>query len=121
MDPRAGMRVHARGLTWEILAVDNAQERVRASLRCIEGDMVGLEWEIFVPPDQVDLVEPAFNPERPAPLETWRTMHRSHVLNEIPLGLSFLSPHPGRVRIEPYQLVPLSRALDMPRPRLLLA
>ena len=28
---------------------------------------------------------------------------------------------PGRVRIEPYQLVPLMRALELPRPRLLLA
>ena len=28
---------------------------------------------------------------------------------------------PGRIRIEPYQLVPVMRALELPRPRLLLA
>jgi len=32
-----------------------------------------------------------------------------------------LLAEPGRVRIEPYQLVPLMRALELPRPRLLLA
>ena len=32
-----------------------------------------------------------------------------------------LVAEPGRVRIEPYQLVPLMRALELPRPRLLLA
>ena len=32
-----------------------------------------------------------------------------------------LAAEPGRVTIEPYQLVPLMRALEMPRPRLLLA
>ena len=32
-----------------------------------------------------------------------------------------LVAEPGRVSVEPYQLVPLLRALEMPRPRLLLA
>ena len=48
-------------------------------------------------------------------------MHRAHVLNALPGATSFVVREPGRIRVEPYQLVPLMRALDMPRPRLLLA
>ena len=74
-----------------------------------------------MPPDQIELIEVAFDPRRPAPLSLWRLMHRAHALNDLPDATSFVSRLPGRIRVEPYQLVPLMRALDMPRPRLLLA
>jgi superfamily II DNA or RNA helicase len=121
MDLRSGIRVRARGLTWDVLEVDRVALRERISLRCAEGDMTGLEWEVYVPPDQIDLIEVAFDPRRPAPLSLWRLMHRAHVLNDLPDATRFVARIPGRMRVEPYQLVPLMRALDMPRPRLLLA
>src|SRR5262249_23743441 len=115
------MRVSTRGLAWVVLEVDQAADCTRASLRCAGGDMVGLEWQIFVPPDRVELVEPAVDPHSPAPLSVWRTMHRAHVLNELLTGASSVARRPGRLQLEPYQLVPLFRVLEMPRPRLLLA
>jgi ERCC4-related helicase len=121
MEVRPGIRVRARGLTWDVLEVDRAAERDRISLRCAEGDMVGLEWDVFVPPDRIDLVEVEFDPRRPAALSLWHVMHRARLLNELPAETSFVARDPGRIRVEPYQLVPLMRALDMPRPRLLLA
>jgi hypothetical protein len=121
VDARPGTRVRARGLTWIVLEADRAGDRQRLMLRCAEGDMAGLEWELHVPPDHIDLIEAALDPRCPAPLSRWRLMHRAHALNELPAGASFVVHEPGRVRIEPYQLVPLMRALDMPRPRLLLA
>ena len=121
MDLRPGVGYSARGLTWDVLEVDRVRRRECLELRCVEGDMAGLEWEIYVPPDQVELVDTAFDPERPAPLALWRLMHRAHVLNQLPGATLLRCRDPGRVRVEPYQLVPLMRALDMPRPRLLLA
>jgi superfamily II DNA or RNA helicase len=121
MDARPGTRLRARGLTWDVLEVDRTADRERFSLRCVEGDMAGLDWDIYVPPEHIELVKAPLDPTCPAPLPLWHLMHRAHLLNEIPDGSAFLARHPGRVRIEPYQLVPLMRALDMPRPRLLLA
>lgn len=121
MDLRPGIRVTARGLTWDVLEVDGAADRQRLGLRCVEGDMAGLEWQVHVPPEPVQLVDEAFDTESPTPLSLWHLMHRARLLNELPGGTSFVAREPGRVRVEPYQLVPLMRALDMPRPRLLLA
>src|SRR3984957_20061706 len=121
MDLRPGIRVRARGLTWDVLEVDGAAGRECLALRCVEGDMAGLEWQIHVPPEQVELVDATFDPQSPGPLSLWRLMHRAHLLNELPDATSFVARHPGRIRVEPFQLVPLMRALDLPRPRLLLA
>src|SRR5580704_7335758 len=121
MDVRPGVRVRARGLLWDVIDVDWLDERKRLSLRCADGDMAGLEWDIFVPPERIDLVDTTFDPRSPAPPALWRLMHRAFLLNESPGHSPLVAWQPGRVKIEPYQLVPLIRALDMPRPRLLLA
>ena len=121
MDLRPGSRVRARGLIWDVLAKESGADRECLDLRCIEGDMAGLEWQIYVPPDQIEWVDAAFDPERLAALSLWHLMHRAHVLSALPGTSSFVVQEPGRIRVEPYQLVPLMRALDMPRPRLLLA
>jgi len=121
MDLRPGIRVRARGLIWDVIAVETGTPRECLDLRCVEGDMAGLEWQIYVPPDQIEQVDEALDPECPASLSLWQLMHRARVLNALPGATSFVMRVPGRVRVEPYQLVPLMRALDMPRPRLLLA
>lgn len=121
MQLRPGIRVRARGLIWDVLAVATGAGHECLDLRCSEGDMAGLEWQLFVPPDQVERVDEAFDPATPASLSLWHLMHRAQVLNGLPTGRSFVVRDPGRIRVEPYQLVPLMRALDMPRPRLLLA
>ncbi len=121
MDVRPGIRVRARGLIWDVREAERVNACDRLSLRCAEGDMAGLEWEVYVPPETIEPLDTAFDPRAPAPLPLWRLMHQAHLLNELPAGASFMAHEPGRLKIEPYQLVPLLRALDMPRPRLLLA
>src|SRR6267154_6255648 len=100
MDVRPGTRVHSRGLIWDVLEVDSIGHRDRLSLRCVEGDMAGLEWDVYVPPEKVEQVEARFHPESPAPLSLWHLMHQAHVLDEIPDGATFVAREPGRVRVE---------------------
>jgi hypothetical protein len=54
MEFAVGSRVSARGLIWDVLEVDRSGGHERFSLRCADGDMSGLEWEAYVPPDEVD-------------------------------------------------------------------
>ncbi|MGE4047896.1 MAG: helicase-related protein, partial [Acetobacteraceae bacterium] len=116
-----GIKVRARGLVWDVLSVDPAGEQQRLRLRCTEGDLVGLEWEVLHPHEPVEIQRAALRPDSPAPLAAWRLHHIAHLLDQAPGPGSMLAASPGRITVEPYQLVPLLRALEMPRPRLLLA
>ena len=117
MEPRSEGRVRARGLIWDVAGADGD----RLDLRCADGDMTGLEFTIFAPPEIVEPVAPVLDPRQPAPLVDWRLFHRAEALRSISGRDTFAVRSPGRVGIEPYQLVPLLRALEMPRVRLLLA
>jgi superfamily II DNA or RNA helicase len=121
VETQPGNRVRARGLLWDVLDVDRAANCERLRLLCVEGDMAGLEWDMYSPPERIEAVDARFDPANAGSLHMWRLLHRAHLLNEIPDGRCFAAREPGRVRVEPYQMVPLLRALDMPRPRLLLA
>jgi ERCC4-related helicase len=116
-----GARVAARGLTWDVLEREPLGGQVRLRLRCVTDDLLGLEWDMLHPQEPVSLLRAEPRPDQPATLAAWRLYHQACLLDEVP-GTSALSiANPGRVKIEPYQLVPLMRALDLPRPRLLLA
>ncbi len=116
-----GTRVFARGLTWDVQEREplGAQERLR--LRCLSEDMSGLEWDFLHPQDTVTPALDALDPTRPGPLAAWRLFHQAALLDQVPGATAMVAAQPGQLRIEPYQLVPLMRALEMPRPRLLLA
>ena len=121
MEFSAGIKVRARGLTWTVIAADPAGPHQRLRLRCIEGDMDGLEWDILDPTEPIDIQSDRLRPHAPAALETWRLFHIAALLDQAPGPGAMLATTPGRVTVEPYQLVPLLRALELPRPRLLLA
>ncbi len=117
-----GARVAARGLEWDVIAADPpsdqsglSQQRVR--LCCAAGDLAGLEWEILYPLEPVREMRTDPDPRAPGSLRDWRLFHAAWLLDQTPGPAT----PAGRVAIEPYQRVPLSRALDMVRPRLLLA
>ena len=121
MDFAAGNRVGARGLPWDLVEVTQVGAQQRLRLRCASGDLRGLEWDILYPNEPVEMLRPALRPDAPGPLASWRLHHIACLLEQVPGPDDMLSVEPGRVTIEPYQLVPLMRALEMPRPRLLLA
>jgi superfamily II DNA or RNA helicase len=117
MEVSVGIKVAARGLQWDVTEVESlgAQQRVR--LACIAGDLAGLEWDILYPAEALSILHTDPNPDEAGPLDAWRRYHIARLLEQIPGA----PVPPGRVAIEAYQRVPLLRALDMVRPRLLLA
>jgi hypothetical protein len=117
----AGSRIAARGLIWDILGVDALGAQQLLHLRCAAGDLRGMAWDLLTPHEAATELHADLQPERVSKLETWRLHHIACLLDQLPGPAALLSGSPGRLRIEPYQLVPLLRALEMPRPRLLLA
>ena len=121
MQLTTGTRVLARGLTWDVVERENLGEQERLRLRCVTDDLRGLEWDLLRPQESVQRLPDALDPTRPGALKAWRLLHQACLLDQIPGASEMVAAAPGRVRIEPYQLVPLMRALELPRPRLLLA
>ena len=117
MEVSVGIKVAARGLEWDVTEVEplGAQQRVR--LACCGGDLAGLEWDVLYPAETLSVLHSDPRPEEAGPLDAWRRYHIARLLERIPGA----PVPPGRVAIEAYQRVPLLRALDMVRPRLLLA
>ena len=117
----AGTRIAARGLAWDLVEVQQLGAQHRLRMRCAGGDLHGLEWDLLYPNEQATPLQTALRPDAPGPLTAWRLHHIACLLDQVPSPGDMLAAEPGRVTIEPYQLVPLMRALEMPRPRLLLA
>ena len=74
-------------------------------------------------PSPLRAIEPIrhdLRPERAAPLVNWLVYHQAFLLEQALGPDALLAVQPGRLRIEPYQLVPVLRAIRMSRVRLLL-
>jgi hypothetical protein len=121
MELALGARVRARGLVWDVLETERLGAQQRLRLRCAAGDLSGLEWDLLRPADTVEPLNQPLRTESPGTLTAWRLYHMACLLDQLPGPATVLATDPGRVRVEPYQLVPLMRALELPRPRLLLA
>ncbi len=121
MEITVGSRVSARGLAWDVTEITPLGAQTMLRLRCTAGDMIGFEWDILHPTEPVELLRAELRPEAPGSLAAWRLHHQACLLEQVLGPADMVVIEPGRVRIEPYQLVPLMRALELPRPRLLLA
>lgn len=114
----SGSRVQFRGLSWEIAEVVPLGEQQLLRLRCLAGDLAGLEWEALHPVEDVQPTRTAFRPEAPGSLQIWRLLHTAALLEQ---SGHLMAIEAGRIEVAPYQLVPLMRALELPRVRLMLA
>ena len=121
MEITVGSRVSARGLAWDVTEITPLGAQTMLRLRCTAGDMIGFDWDILHPTEPVELLRAELRPEAPSSLAAWRLHHQACLLEQVLGPADMVVIEPGRVRIEPYQLVPLMRALELPRPRLLLA
>lgn len=115
-----GIEVSARGLRWEIVDAQPLGEQTLYRLRGLEGIVRGKEFDILSPLEDISPLSSEINPEKAAPLQNWLIYHQAFLLEQALGKSAILSVQPGRLKIEPYQIVPLMRALKMHRPRLLL-
>ncbi|WP_428489730.1 helicase-related protein [Rhodopila sp.] len=117
MELSVGIKVTVRGLEWDVTEILPLGSQKLVRLTCRGGDLAGLEWDVLHPAEPIAVTQIDPRPEEAGPLADWRRFHLARLLEQIPGP----SAAPGRVAIEAYQRVPLLRALDMVRPRLLLA
>jgi superfamily II DNA or RNA helicase len=116
-----GTEVSARGLRWELVYTQNLGGQQLHRLRGIEGHFAGQEIDLLEPFEEITPIGRDLRPEQPAPLSNWLAYHRAFLLEQA-FGMDAINAvQPGRLRIEPYQLVPVLRAIRMTRVRLMLA
>ena len=118
MEVSVGIKVAARGLEWDVTEVEalGAQQRVR--LACSGGDLAGLEWDVLFPAEPLSVLRTEPCADEAGSLEAWRRYHIARLLEQIPGAPVPPGRRGDRGRISG---CPLLRALDMVRPRLLLA
>lgn len=116
-----GTPVSARGLLWEVVFSQASGVETLYRLRCQEGFLRGQERDFLSPFEAITPVAKELRPDKAAPLADWLVYHRAFLIDQA-LGTGALqAAQPGRLKIQPYQLVPVMRAIQMGRPRLLLA
>jgi superfamily II DNA or RNA helicase len=115
-----GTEVIARGLKWEVIEAQPMGEQARVRLRGT-GRFGGFEVDVLTPFEPIEPLVHDLDPEHAGQLPNWIVYHQAFLLEQALGPDAFLVVQPGRLRIEPYQLVPLARSLRMTRPRLLLA
>ena len=116
-----GTEVEARGLRWEVVSTENLGQETLFRLRGLENAVLGLELDILSPFEKIKPVQHELRPENAAPLINWLVYHQAFLLEQALGPDALLAVQPGRLKIEPYQLVPVLRAIRMSRVRLLLA
>lgn len=90
-------------------------------LRGLDGALTGMEIDLLHPFEPIEATVHAMQPAKAAQFANWLVYHQAFLLEQALGGDALLATQPGRLRVEPYQLVPVLRAIRMSRPRLLLA
>lgn len=116
-----GTEVQARGLRWEIVFSQNLGSQTLYRLRGLHGAFKGQEVEILGPFEKIEPTYRELKPENAGPIRNWLLYHQAFLLEQALGPTVLLAVQPGRLRLEPYQLVPVLRAIRMSRVRLLLA
>ena len=116
-----GTEVEARGLRWQVVRIEEQAGSRVCSLRGIGGAIAGEEVDVLLGLEQVQAVRHEINPEHAGRLREWLLYHQAFLLEQALGRHALLAAQPGRLEIQPYQLVPVMRALAMTRVRLLLA
>ncbi|MCA8937739.1 MAG: DEAD/DEAH box helicase, partial [Planctomycetes bacterium] len=116
-----GIEVHARGLLWQVVNVTDQAGSRHCRLRGLGGALLGEEIEIVLGVETVVPIRKTIDPRRAGRIREWLPYHQAFLLEQALGPGALLAAQPGRLRIEPYQLVPVVRALALNRVRLLLA
>ncbi|MBN1908368.1 MAG: DEAD/DEAH box helicase [Pirellulales bacterium] len=115
-----GTEVHVRGLRWEVVSSESLGPQALFRLHGLENAVLGQELDVLYPFEAIEPVIHDLRPDRAAPLTNWLVYHQAFLLEQALGPHALLAVQPGRLRIEPYQLVPVLRAIRMSRVRLFL-
>ena len=113
--------MEARHLRWEVIRAEQLGSQTLYRLRGISGAMKAREIDLLHPFEPIQPILRDLQPRRAAQLRHWLVYHQAFLLEQSLGTDALLAVQPGRLRIEPYQLVPALRAIRMRRVRLLLA
>jgi SNF2-related domain len=116
-----GTEVKARDLRWEVVLSQKLGTHTLYRLRGLEGAVRGQELDLLHPFEPIEPVRHTLEPQHAAPLTNWLVYHQAFLLEQSLGGNAFLATQPGRLQSQPYQLVPVLRAIRSSRVRLLLA
>ena len=100
-----GTQVAARGLRWEVVFSEGLGLQRLYRLRALEGGLQGQEIDLLHPFEEIDPIQHDFQPERAAPLPNWLVYHQAFLLEQALGPDALLAVQPGRLEIQPYQLV----------------
>jgi hypothetical protein len=112
-----GTTVALRGLRWEVVEATPVGDQNLLRLRGTGGAFAGSEVDVLTPFEEVRPVSHAIDPTRPTLLANWLVYHQAFLLEQALGAGALVAVQPGRLRTEPYQLVPVARCLRMTRPR----
>jgi len=116
-----GTQVIARGLRWTLAFTQQLGGQTLYRLRGCEGATLGMETDLLFPFEHIEAISQEFRPDQAGSLSNWRVYHQAFLLEQALGSDAMTAGQPGRLVLEPYQLVPTLRAIRMSRPRLLLA
>lgn len=116
-----GTEVQARGLRWQVVYTQQLGPQTLYRLRGLEAAVRGHELDFLAPFEPLEPIIHQPQPDRAGPLRQWLVYHQAFLLEQALGADALLAIQPGRLYLEPYQLVPVLRAIRMSRPRLLLA
>jgi hypothetical protein len=117
-----GTEVEARGLRWEVVFAERLGPQVLYRLRGLEkGALWVKKWTYYTPSSHSGALCMTSSRTRPRRCATGSCTIKSSYWNRRWERMPCWPVQPGRLRLDPYQLVPVLRAIRMRRPRLLLA
>ena len=116
-----GTEVEARGLQWEVVSSQQLGPQTLYRLRGLQGAVKGREIDLLQPFEQIKPIKAELRPDHATTIRNWLVYRQAFLLEQAFGPDTLLAVQPGRLRLEPYQLVPVMRALRMSRVRLLLA
>ncbi|RMH31084.1 MAG: DEAD/DEAH box helicase [Planctomycetota bacterium] len=116
-----GTEVTLRGMRWQVVRTEDYESGRRLRLRGLGAAVLGEEIDILPEIENVTAIRHDVDPERAGRLRDWLLYHQAFVLEQSLGPNALLAVQPGRLELQPYQLVPVVRAIEMSRVRLLLA
>src|SRR5947208_6318094 len=109
-------------LRWEIWRVESRTAAGERTLYQLRSDETGQRLTAIAPPDSVEVlagVGPELDRRSLSPFGVWQLRHELLRLTTSWDGLAAI--YGGRVQLEPYQLVPITKILNGPHRNLLIA